>query len=143
MHNHLMGWGSDVSVYIIPANEKFKAGDSLPGGVSIVQKGESGRDLVSEWQPLFNLLRMITATLGVAVAIALINILWRLAWLRRRELAILQSIGFGQFSLLWYLLTQGLGIASIGFCLGVLEAIVVGALIPLRTAGSLLKQFLT
>jgi ABC-type lipoprotein release transport system permease subunit len=131
----LMGWGSDVSVYIIPANENLKVGDSLPGGVSIVQKGESGQNLISEWKPLYRLLGIITATLGVAVAVALTNILWRLAWLRRRELAILQSIGFGRLSMLWYLFVQGLGITTIGFCLGVIEAIIVGSLIPLRTAG--------
>jgi putative ABC transport system permease protein len=131
----LMGWGSDVSVYVIPASDKLKAGDSLPGGVSLVQKGESGQDLISEWKPLYKLLGVITATLGAAVAVALTNILWRLAWLRRRELAILQSIGFGKLSLLWYLFVQGLGITTVGFCLGAVEAFLVGALIPLRTAG--------
>jgi ABC-type antimicrobial peptide transport system permease subunit len=50
-------------------------------------------------------------------------------------LAILQSIGFGKLSLLWYLFVQGLGIVLIGFCLGVCEAFIVGAVLPLRTAG--------
>jgi putative ABC transport system permease protein len=131
----LMGWGSDVSVYIIPVGEKLKVGDSISGGISVVQKGESGKNLLSEWRPFFKLFGVITTTLGVAVAVALTNILWRMAWLRRRELAILQSIGYGQSSLMWYLLVQGLGITIIGFCLGVLEAFIVGALIPLRTAG--------
>lgn len=131
----LMGWGSDVSVYVIPADEYLKAGDSLPGGISIVHKGDSGQDLISEWKPLYKLLGIISATLGVAVAVALTNILWRLAWLRRRELAILQSIGFGKLTLFWYLFEQGLGITTIGFCLGLTEAVIVGMLIPLRTAG--------
>jgi len=131
----LMGWGSDVSVYIIPANESLNAGDSLPGGVSVVQKGESGQDLISEWKPVLNLLGVITSTLGIAVAVALTNVLWRLAWLRRRELAILQSIGFGRLSLLWYLFTQGLGITIIGFSLGSIEAFILNKMIPIRTAG--------
>ncbi len=131
----LMGWGSDVSVFIIPNHENLKAGDSLPGGVSIVQKGESGQDMIGEWKPLFRLLGVITATLGIAVAIALINIIWRLAWLKRRELAILQSMGFGRSSLFWYLFIQGLSITGVGFCIGVLEAVIIGTLIPLRTPG--------
>jgi putative ABC transport system permease protein len=131
----LMGWGSDVSVYIIPSGEKLKVGDSLPGVVSIVQKGESGQDLIGEWKPFFKFLGVITATLGIAVTVVLTNVLWRLAWLRRSELAILQSIGYGRISLMWYLLVQGLGITIIGFSLGVLEAIIIGALMPMRTVG--------
>jgi putative ABC transport system permease protein len=131
----LLGWGSDVSIYVIPAGGSLKNGDSLPGGVSIVQKGESGQDLLSEWRPFFDLFRIITSTLGVAVAVSLTNILWRLAWLRRRELAILQSIGFGRLSLLWYMFAQGMGITAIGICLGVSEAIILSELIPLQTAG--------
>jgi len=131
----LLGWGTDVSTFIIPAGESLKAGDSLPGGVAIVKKGESGEDLVKEWQPFFNLFGVIASTLGVAVAMALASMLWRLAWLRRRELAILQSIGFGKLSLFWYLFVQGLGIATIGFTLGVTEALVVSKLIPLQATG--------
>jgi ABC-type antimicrobial peptide transport system permease subunit len=76
-----------------------------------------------------------TNTLAIAVAIALTNILWRMAWLKRRELAILQSLGFGKFSLMWFLFVQGIGITLIGFCMGVVEAFIVGALLPLRTSG--------
>ena len=113
----------------------FKAGDSIPGGVSIVRKGESGQDLLGEFKSFFSLLRIITTTLGIAVTIALTNILWRLAWLRRRELAILQSIGFGKLSLLLYLFLQGLGITTIGFCLGLAEAIIIGGLISVQGEG--------
>ena len=131
----LLGWGTDVSTFVIPAGENFKAGDSLPGGVAIVKKGESGEDLVKEWRPFFNLFGVIAYTLGVAVAMALASMLWRLAWLRRRELAILQSIGFGKLSLFWYLFVQGLGITTIGFALGITEAMVVSRLIPLQATG--------
>lgn len=131
----LLGWGTDVSTFVIPAGEILKAGDSLPGGVAIVKKGESGEDLVKEWRPFFNLFGVIAYTLGVAVAMALASMLWRLAWLRRRELAILQSIGFGKLSLFWYLFVQGLGITTIGFALGITEAMVVSRLIPLQATG--------
>jgi len=131
----LLGWGTDVSTFIIPAGESLKAGDSLPGGVAIVKKGESGEDLVKEWRPFFNLFGVIAYALGVAMAMALASMIWRLAWLRRRELAILQSIGFGKLALFWYLFVQGLGITTIGFLLGVTEALVVSKLIPLQATG--------
>lgn len=131
----LLGWGTDVSTFIIPAGERLKAGDSLPGGVAIVKKGESGENLVKEWRPFFKLFGVIASTLGVAVAMALASMLWRLAWLRRRELAILQSIGFGKLTLFWYLFVQGLGITTIGFLLGISEALVISKLIPLQATG--------
>ena len=131
----LLGWGTDVSTFIIPAGESLKAGDSLPGGVAIVKKGESGEDLVKEWRPFFNLFGVIAYALGMTVAMALASMIWRLAWIRRRELAILQSIGFGKLTLFWYLFVQGLGITTIGFLLGITGALVVSKLIPLQATG--------
>ena len=113
----------------------MKVGDSLPGGLSVVQKGETGVNLVKEWQPMFDLLSMIASTLGIAAAAALTNLLWRLAWLRRREIAILQSIGFGKSALTAYLLAQGICIALPGFIFGVLGALFLGEVTRLQTAG--------
>jgi putative ABC transport system permease protein len=131
----LLGWGSDVSVYVIPSGEKLKPGDALPGGISIVQKGETGVNLVKEWKPMFDLLAIVTATLAVASAAALANMLWRLAWLRRRELAVLQSIGYRKSALAGYLMMQGSSIAMMGFALGTLGALALGAVTQLQTAG--------
>jgi putative ABC transport system permease protein len=130
-----LGWGSDVSVFVIPTGGKLKAGDSLPGGLSVVQKGETGVNLVKEWQPMFDLLSVVASTLGIAAAAALANLLWRLAWLRRREIAILQSIGFGKSALIGYLLAQGICIALPGFIFGLLGALLLGEVTRLQTAG--------
>ena len=131
----LLGWGSDVSIFLIPAGEKIKDGDEISVGASVVKKGEAGMNLVNEWQPLFDLLEVIAWSLGVATAVALANILWRLAWLRRRELAILQSIGFGRPALSAYLLAQGVGISLAGYGIGVAAAVVIGQLTKIQTSG--------
>jgi ABC-type lipoprotein release transport system permease subunit len=132
----LLGWGDEVSIFVIPAGEQLRPGDTLPTDkVSISQKGENGTNLVKEFQPLFSLLNLIAVTLGISAAIALANSLWRMAWLRRRELAILQSIGFSKWALVLYLAVQGAGVTGLGFILGLLEALMVGSLISLRTAG--------
>jgi ABC-type lipoprotein release transport system permease subunit len=131
----LLGWGSDVSVFLIPAGEQLNAGDELPGGVSIVRKGQNGVNLVKEWEPLFDLLGLIATSLGVASAVALANILWRLAWLRRRELAILQSLGFGRRALTGYLFSQAAGISLAGYAIGVAAALALGQLTSIQTAG--------
>jgi ABC-type lipoprotein release transport system permease subunit len=75
----------------------------------------------------------------VAAAIALANILWRLAWLRRRDLAILQSVGFGKLAQAGYLFIQGLGITVLGLALGVAEALAVGGFNRLNAAGVIIR----
>jgi len=131
----LLGWGTDVSVYVIPNREAYQEGDTLPGGISIVRKGDSGATLIAEWEPFFMLLTHITGALGIAAAVALASILWRLAWLQRRELAILRSIGFKKGSLAGYLLVQGIVITLVGFLLGALGAVGLGKLSAIKTAG--------
>lgn len=131
----LMGWGSDVSVFIIPAGEKLKQGDELDGGLSVIRKGETGINLVAECRPLFDLLELVTLALGAAAAVSLANVLGRLVWLHRRDLAILLSLGFGRPALSAYLLAQGSAIGAAGFLSGCAAAFVLGALTQIRTAG--------
>jgi ABC-type lipoprotein release transport system permease subunit len=120
---------------VIPNGETFQEGDSLPGGISVVRKGDSSAALLAEWQPFFRLLSTIIAALGLAAAVALASILWRLAWMQRRELAILRSIGFGKGSLAGYLLVQGSVITLIGFLTASLGAQALGTLTEIKTAG--------
>ena len=131
----LLGWGTDVSVYVIPSGEAYQEGDLLPGGISVVRKGDSSAALLAEWEPFFGLLTHITTALGAAAAVALASILWRLAWLQRRELGILRSIGFAKGSLAGYLFAQGSIITLIGFTLGGLGALGLGMLTEVKTAG--------
>jgi ABC-type lipoprotein release transport system permease subunit len=131
----LLGWGTDVSVYVIPNGEAYQEGDALPGGISVVRKGDSGAALLAEWSSFFRLLTHITSALGIAAAVALASILWRLAWLQRRELAILRSIGYGKGSLAGYLFAQGSVITLAGFLLGGMGAFTLGKLTAVKTAG--------
>lgn len=135
----LLGWQDDVSVYLIPNGEQFQPGDSLPGGISIVQQGESGAALIAEWEPFFSLLELIIQAMGLSAAVSLANVLWRLAWLQRRELAILRSLGFGPASLAGYLLGQGTAIALLGLLWGYAGAALLGVFSRLETAGISLR----
>jgi ABC-type lipoprotein release transport system permease subunit len=131
----LMGWGEDVSVFVIPGGEKLQAGAELPGGLSVVRKGESGTNLVNEWQPLFDLLGLVSYALGVAAAVTLANVLGRLVWLHRRDLAILLSLGFGRAALSGYLLIQGAAIGLLGLLSGCAAALALSAATRIQTAG--------
>jgi putative ABC transport system permease protein len=114
----LLGWGEDVSVYIIPDEGILHEGDLPLQGLSVARKGEGARFEADQFKPVMDLIGMVTLALGIAAALALTNILWRSAWSRRREIAILRTNGFPAASLAVYLLIQAVGVTLPGFLLG-------------------------
>ena len=135
----LLGWNDDVSVFVVPAGEGLNPGDTLPGGVSLAPRGQSAATLLAEWQPLFRLLGMVALVLALATTLALANMLWRLAWLRRRQLAILRSLGYGRAELALYLLVQGAAISLFAFILGLLGALLFTNLAQIQALGLTVK----
>ncbi|MGB8215227.1 MAG: ABC transporter permease [Anaerolineales bacterium] len=129
----LLGWGQDVSVYIIPDEGILHEGESLPGQISVTRRGEGARVTVYQYQPVLDIMGVVAFAMGIAIALTLTNVLWRLAWLRRREMAILRTLGFPALSLATYLLGQGIGVTGLGtllgavFTLGILSAVHVAA----------------
>jgi ABC-type lipoprotein release transport system permease subunit len=140
---NLLGWGSDVSLYIIPDGGRIQAGDEIQPGISAVRRGESGENLVNEWRPFFGLLRNIIIALTVAVMVSLIHTVWRIAWQRKRDLAILISTGFSRTSLFVYLLAQGFGITLIGVMSAAAGAWLFSRYFQLSTAGISIKAVFT
>jgi putative ABC transport system permease protein len=130
----LLGWGQDVSVYIIPDEGILYEGEVLPGGVSVSRKGESIHFIAAQYQPVNDLLYIVSLTLAIGAALALTNILWRLAWLRRGEMAILRAIGFPTPSLAGYLLVQAGGISLFGVLLGSVFTLVITLSIQLTVS---------
>ena len=114
----LLGWGNDVSIYIIPDEGLLQDGERLSSEISVTRKGESLRFISAQFQPILDLLRIVVVALGIATALALTNVLWRLAWRRRGEMAILRTPGFSTLSLGGYLLAQASGITLLGTLLG-------------------------
>ena len=110
----LLGWGQDVSVYIIPDGGAIHEGDILSGEISVARRGEGMRGIAYQYQPIIDLMNIVALTLGAATILALANIFWRLAWLRRHELAILRTVGFPTGSLVGYLLAQAGGVTAAG-----------------------------
>ncbi len=131
----LLGWEDDISVFIIPATGVLKANSEFKDGISVVQKGESGRNLVSEWQPFFNLLNDIILIMSVAVGVSITHGIWRVAWQRKRDIAILISLGFNRFSLFSYLFSQGVVVVFIGLMLAGFSSWVIARFFRLSTAG--------
>lgn len=114
----LLDWGQDVSVYIIPDEGILHEGDTLPGGLSVTRKGEDLRLIAAQYQPMLSMWQIVSLALGMGVSLTLANVLWRLAWLRKHEMAILRTVGFSTPSLVGYLLVQAGGITLLGILLG-------------------------
>lgn len=138
----LLGWGNDVSLFVVPADGPLKSGDPLPGGLAAVERGASGRNLAREWGPLFDLLNAIAVSLGVWSALALAATLGRLAWLRRRDLGVMRVVGYTPGALAAHVAAQGLAVAALATMLAFAGASAVGALNPLQTSGVQVRMVL-
>jgi putative ABC transport system permease protein len=130
----LLGWGQDVSVYVIPDEGILREGDTLPGGLSVTRKGGNLRQIAAQYQPMLNMWYIVSLALGIAASLTLANVLWRLAWLRRHEMAILRTIGFPTSSTIGYLLVQAVGVTLLGVLLGGLFTLVLTTSIHLTVS---------
>jgi len=135
----LLDWDSDVSVFVVPAGEGLNPGDMLPGGISLTPRGQTAAALLAEWKPLLRLMGMVAVVLALAATVALANMLWRLAWLRRRQLAVLRCLGYGRRELALYLLAQGAGITLAAFILGLVGALLFTYLSQIQGIGLTLE----
>jgi ABC-type lipoprotein release transport system permease subunit len=120
----LLGWEQDVSFYIIPDEGILQAGELLQGGISVSRKGESLQLISGKFQPMIDMMLLVVSALGIATTLGLTSTLLRLAWLRRREVAILRTTGFPNLSLAGYLLAQATGITLLGVVLAGLFTLV-------------------
>ena len=121
----LLGYGSDVSIYYIPDNGPLHEGSNLGNGVSISRRGEAGNTFGKEIMSFFNYLGLLGGFAGIATSITLTNLLWRLAWLHRREFGIARTLGFGRKSVVIYLLTQASLILLLGALVGATLAFIL------------------
>jgi len=131
----LLGWGSDVSIYLLPAGETWRAGDALSGGIVISPNGQTAQLIADEWEPLLDLMRWIVTLLGLSTTVALSSMIWRLARLRRRQLAVLRALGYVWTALTAYLLAQTFAVTCLAFALGVAGAIAFAELVSIQGIG--------
>lgn len=121
----LLGYGSDVSIYYIPDEGALHEGSNLEKGIAIGRRGEAGNTFGKEIMTFFRYLGLLGGFAGVATSITLTNLLWRLAWLHRREFGIARTLGFGRHSVVVYLLTQASLILLPGGSLGGFIAVIL------------------
>lgn len=130
----LLGWDSDVSIFVVPDDGTFGEGDVLPGPLSVARRGDVV-ELANEWDPILELADYATVSLAAAAAFVLAVVLWRLAWLRRRDLAILRSVGLGRRVPAGYLALLGVLVAAGGLAAGIAAALGLGRFITIEAFG--------
>jgi ABC-type lipoprotein release transport system permease subunit len=118
----LLGWGQDVSLYVVRDDGRLTAGEQLLDGVSVVRRGELWSTFPQQWDGLMMVIGTVTQAIGLAAALSLAAMLWRLAWRRRRQIAVLRSLGFRRSVFATYLAVQGASVAFSGGAFGVLGA---------------------
>lgn len=119
----LLGWGTDVSLFVIPDDGPLAAGDALAAGLVVAQRGDVA--LVDEWGPLLRLLDASVRLLALGAVAVLAVALWRLAWLHRLDLGLLRLMGFPRRALAAYLGVQAAVLVVVSATVGLLAAVVV------------------
>ena len=131
----LLGWGQDVSVYVVPDDGSLVPGQQLSPTVSVARRGELWSSFGDQWRPMQDLVGAVTQAIGLAAAGSLAVVLWRVAWERRWQVGVLRSIGFGQTTLIGYFGLQGVLIAGTGSALGLLGALAMVHLVRVNLIG--------
>lgn len=130
----LVGWEDEVSIFVIPDDGALAEGQVLPGPLSVARRGDVV-ELAGEWDPIISLASFATMALAAASAFVLAVVLWRMAWLRRHDLAVLRSVGMGRSVPTAYLAALGLVVAAAGFVAGLVGALVSARFIAIDSFG--------
>ncbi|MCJ7696139.1 MAG: ABC transporter permease [Anaerolineaceae bacterium] len=119
----LLGWGTDISYYLVPDEGILNAGDVFMDGTVISHRGESITYSTQQLINVIDLLSMIVLIIGIGTSFALGNVIFRLATLQQYQLAILRSVGFSKRLISFSVLSQAAVIFLVGFSVGLVAAL--------------------
>lgn len=131
----LLGWGQDMSVYVVPDDGTLQPSQQLSPRVSVARRGELWSSFADQSRPMHDLVGAVTHAIGLAAAGSLAVVLWRVALERRWQVGVLRSIGFGRTTLIGYFGLQGGLIAAAGSALGLLGALAMVRLVRVNLIG--------
>jgi ABC-type lipoprotein release transport system permease subunit len=139
----LLGWGRDVSLYVVADDGRLTAGKQILPGVSAVRRGELWSTFPRQWDGLMTVIKAVTQAIGVAAAFSLAAMLWRLARRRQWQIAVLRSMGFNRTVFAIYLMVQGAAVAFAGGACGILGAVALLRWVRPTLAGVNLRPVVT
>jgi ABC-type lipoprotein release transport system permease subunit len=139
----LLGWGQDVSLYVVADDGLLTPGEQLLDGVSVARRGELWSTFPRQWEGLMAVIQTVTQAIGVAAALSLAAMLWRLARRRQWQIAVLRTLGFSRSVFAIYLMVQGASVAFAGGACGILAALALLRWVRPTLAGVSLRPQLT
>jgi ABC-type lipoprotein release transport system permease subunit len=139
----LLGWDQDISLFVVTDDGRWAPGEQLLEGVSVARRGELWSTFPRQWDGLMALVGTVTQAIGLAAAFSLAAMLWRLAWRRRWQIAVLRSLGFSRTVFAIYLAVQGGLVAFAGGACGILTALALLRWVRPTLAGVSLRPQLT
>ena len=121
----LLGFGDDVSVYVVRGPETLPARIEAELGVDVTREGEGLAGFSRSIESMFRVLRITSGVMAVAAALSILTVMSTVVRTRRRQLAVLRTVGFGRPALLVYVLSQTGIVAVAGY------AVALGAVVGL------------
>lgn len=125
----LLGWTGMVTSYLVPDEGVLQVGmlhDAvLPEGLVALPRGESIRSSFEDYAVLLDLFTAVIQFVSAAAMLILTNVLLRLAWLHRYEMAVLRAAGFPRRAFAFYLASQAVCITLAGMLVGSAGALAI------------------
>lgn len=112
-------------------------------GLDVVTEREIWEGFSSAVDSLFLLLRLVSVIVALAAVLGIMNMVFTLVRQRRREIAVLRAVGFGQGSVVVYVLTQSLAISVGGYIVALVGALAFMQGLRMEAMGITLKMVLT
>lgn len=131
----LLGWGEDVSYYLVPDSGVLKAGDTFGQGIVVSRRGESVYASSKQYLELLELFAFVIQCLGFGTVITMGALILRITILHQYPLALMRVYGFSKISLYIYILSQAVVIFIFGFMIGFGFALLFPLLYQLNVSG--------
>ena len=120
----LLGWGTDVSYYVITDDGLLKVGDVIAKNTIVSRRGETVKYATEEMYKTIDMFTLIVNFGGLAAIFALGNVIFRMARIQQYQLAILRSVGYSRMHVSLAILLQAGLIFMPGFLFGLILAFI-------------------
>jgi len=110
--------------------------------LDVVTEKEVWESFNSMGEGLFTLLQLVSVIMAAAAVLGVMNMMFTMVRQRQRDIAILRSIGFGQWDILVYVIFQSLCISIMGYLVATGAALLFIQSLRMEVMGMTLKPVL-
>ncbi len=135
----LLGWGSDVSYFLVPDEGVLQAGQDFVDNTYISQRGENMVTATHEYLNVLDYFSTIVFITGLGTAFAFGSLIFRLGAIQKYELAILRALGFSRCLISLNFIFQAGFIFMAGFAIALPAALIFPHLYKLNVFDVVLR----